>query len=86
MMLIGTFRTIPLKNHEEEWGYMESEIEIRRGLIAKQSDKKGFVMREIALHIRDLCERTQTPKELWDFSPEPEIRQLLNLPESIPFR
>ena len=85
-MLIGTFRTIPLKNSEEEWGYIESEMTIPKKLIEKEPDKRGFIMKEIALHIRDLCVRTETPKELWDFQPEPEVRTLLNLPESIPFR
>lgn len=85
-MLIGTFRSIPLTNIEEETGYIESELRIDKKVIEKEPDKRGYINRRIALHLRGVMERTQTPMEIWDFSPSPEIRKLLNFPEAIPFR
>ncbi|HLP69706.1 MAG TPA: hypothetical protein VK181_19505 [Rhizobium sp.] len=85
-MLIGTFRTIPLRNTEEETGYIESELNIEEEVIEKQPDKKGYLNMRIAMHLRGVCERTQTPAEIWDFSPSSTVRKLMNFPESIPFR
>lgn len=85
-MLIGTFRTIPLTNTEEETGYIESELIIDEKVIEQNRDKKGYINMRIAMHLRGVCERTQTPAEIWDFTPSPAVRKLMNFPESIPFR
>lgn len=84
--LVGTFRTIPLTNTDEEVGYIESELRIPKKDIEAQADKRGFINMRIALHLRGVCERTATPAEVWDFTPSPEIRKLMNFPEAIPFR
>lgn len=85
-MEIGTFRTIPLTNVDNEVGYIEHVLILGERAIEREPDKKAFIMHSIALQLRLLCERTATVPELWDFQPTPKIRQLTSLPESIPFR
>ena len=87
--LIGQLKTLTIQDHNAEdfaVGVFEVEVTIDTAILLASGDKRGIIVKTIALHLANAIESTTVPSHLWYLEVDPAItKQLPSLGAVIPF-